>query len=354
MNTDAPEGRGKWALPRPRKAWFVACESRALKKSPLQISLYGEPIVLFRNEGGQARALLDRCAHRNVPLSGGRCVAGQIQCPYHGWQFDGEGECRKIPALIDSSAEHRGRRVPSYATTEQQGYVWLWGTPQERPSEPPFEIPLVDAPGYTTVRYVFDVEGSMFATAENALDVPHTAFLHGGWFRGLPQRPIEVVTQRFADRAQAEFIGEPAPRGLVGRILAPSGGMVTHFDRFIKPSVVQVEYALGKNRESHLMMTDMLTPLSDFKTRMHATVSLKIPWIGPLAALVARPVAIGVLKQDARVLKKQSEWTQRFEGERFVSSEVDVLGKHILRLLRDLERGESTSQTDAQRIRMLT
>ena len=38
------------------------------------------------------------------------------------------------------------------------------------------------------------------------------------------------------------------PEGLVARILSPSGGVVTHFDRFILPCITEVEYAIGRSR----------------------------------------------------------------------------------------------------------
>ena len=74
----------------------------------------------------------------------------------------------------------------------------------------------------------------LHAALENTLDVPHTAFLHGGLFRGgRPPVDIEVVVRHTADGVEAEYLGEPRPPGLAGRILAPEGGVVTHVDRFL-------------------------------------------------------------------------------------------------------------------------
>ncbi len=46
-----------------------------------------------------------------------------------------------------------------------------------------------------------------------------------------------------------------------------------------------------------------------------------------------------VLRQDAAVLRAQSDTIRRFGGEQFVSTEIDLLGPHIWRLLRDAEAG---------------
>ena len=40
----------------------------------------------------------DRCPHRLAPLSEGRIDQwGRLQCVYHGWCFNGSGNCKFIP-----------------------------------------------------------------------------------------------------------------------------------------------------------------------------------------------------------------------------------------------------------------
>ena len=71
-----------------RHYWYPVLESRRLRKRPRAVTLLGEKIVLVRAPDG-VHALDDRCPHRGVPLSMGRCVfSGMITCAYHGWTFD--------------------------------------------------------------------------------------------------------------------------------------------------------------------------------------------------------------------------------------------------------------------------
>ena len=63
--------------------WFILCTSRELGTRPLARTLQGTPLVLFRDGRGRPAALLDRCPHRNVPLSLGRVRDGQLECNYH-------------------------------------------------------------------------------------------------------------------------------------------------------------------------------------------------------------------------------------------------------------------------------
>jgi hypothetical protein len=54
-----------------------------------------------------------------------------------------------------------------------------------------------------------------------------------------------------------------------------------------------------------------------------------------------KPLALRVFQQDARILKKQTETIRAFGGEQFASTEIDVLGRHIWRLLRQAEREDA-------------
>ena len=89
-----------------RRHWWVAGTSAELARRPIARTILGTPLVLFRT-AGKAAALLDRCPHRNAPLSHGKIVEGLIECPYHGWAFDGAGECRRIPGMPSRCISHR-------------------------------------------------------------------------------------------------------------------------------------------------------------------------------------------------------------------------------------------------------
>jgi len=104
--------------------------------------LFGVPWVLFRDEHGAPACIKDSCAHRACPLSLGKVVNGQVQCAYHGWEFDGSGACTKMP----SARLCPGVAVSALPCVEKDGFVWVWpgdGPPSELP--PDFAAP---PPGY--------------------------------------------------------------------------------------------------------------------------------------------------------------------------------------------------------------
>lgn len=311
--------------------WFIACRSRELRDVPLRTTFEGRPLVLFRDREGRPGALVDRCPHRNVPLSAGKVVDGCLQCPYHGWRFRPDGECAFVPGRVE---EKRAPPATAYPCMEREGDVWIYSTPGASPSGEPFAFPFVDDPRYTTVKREITFEGSMHSVIENTLDVPHTAYLHGGLFRTEKRsNEIDVVVRRAKDRVEVEYIGEPRPSGIAGRILAPGGGIVRHYDRFIAPAVAQVEYALGET--SHFVVTTAHTPLEAFKTRLYVSITFRLPIPHWLVKLFTTPVAMRIMKQDARIVRMQRDNLALFGRDQYASTELDAFGQDILRIWRE-------------------
>ena len=342
----------RFSVARVKNHWYVAATSEELKKKPIPRAIFDTPLVLFRDEAGAPAALLDRCAHRNVPLSLGRIDDGRLVCGYHGWAYDGAGVCRDVPALC-SEPTGRARRVPRFPTRERDGFIWVYMNPEVEPTVAPFSLPHLDDPRYTTVRYAVTVEATLHATLENILDVPHTAFLHRGLFRGARRNQITAVVRRTADRVQAEFIGEPRPVGLVGSLLSPGGGEIEHYDRFILPSIAQVEYRLGER--AHVVVTSALTPVADFTTKLYAVATFRTALPDRVMKAIVTPIGMAILEQDRRMLRRQTQTVQRFGGEQYASTDVDLLGPHIWRLLRQAERGDDPPhEVFEQRISLMT
>jgi nitrite reductase/ring-hydroxylating ferredoxin subunit len=318
----------------PRRWWYPACQSSDLGRRPRSITLMDQPLALFRDNDGRPGAVVDRCAHRNAPLSLGSVHGdGCLECPYHGWRYDTTGRCTAIPGLA-SGGSSPTRDVIAHATTEQGGFVWVWGEPRAEPSGEPFPMP-----GLGGGRVVFpcDLDATLHAALENTLDVPHTAFLHRGIFRGARTKEIKAVRRSLDGGCEAEFIGEPVGLGRIqGGPL--KGKVFEHWDRFYLPSVAQVEYRV----EGWLQIfnTVLHLPLSPRRTRAWFVFE----WSTPLPPALLRPIVRlrgrQVLRQDATMLAHQSERIARFGGERFASTELDLLGNSIWRLLRQAERAE--------------
>lgn len=297
------------------------------------------PLVVFRAASGVA-ALVDRCPHRNVPLSMGRVTDdGALECGYHGWCFDGAGSCTSVPGLPSVEPDAPTRAAAAYPALERDGFVWVWSHPDSEPVGEPISLPAVDGAGSGSgsgeAVFSYDLDCTMHAALENALDVPHTAFLHKGIFRGGDVREITAVRRPIDGGVEVQYLGEPV--GL-GRFRGQKGDLeFDHWDRFLLPCVAQVEYRVeGWLR---IVNTILHLPLGPFRTRAWFVVRF---WTRFPAAVV-KPIVLArgrqILRQDARVLALQNDTIRRFGGERFTSTELDLMGNAIRRLLRGAEAG---------------
>ena len=321
----------------PRRWWYPVATAAELGARPVAVTVMDEPVVLFRDARGIARALVDRCPHRNVPLSLGRVQGdGTLQCAYHGWRFDGSGRCTAVPGLADQlPAGPSARDADSRPVRERDGVVWLWPSAEE-PTREPFTLPdLGTGPNVGEVVFRQDMACTVHASVENALDVPHTAFLHGGLFRRPGRGPtVRAVRRDVPDGVEVQYLDEPAAFGPV-RL---RGRTFDHWDRFFLPSIAQVEYRIGD--VLRIVNSILHLPLSATRTRAWFVLRFSSPLPAAVAGPIVRARGRSILRQDVEMLEQQTANVARFGGERYTSSELDLLGNAIWRLLRRAERAE--------------
>lgn len=180
---NAPSGPVADRIPLPKDAWYVGAASSQLRDAPVAITLHGAPIVLFRDADGRPHALQDRCPHRGVALSLGTLNDGTIACAYHGWRFDGAGQCRHIPSLR-ADQTIKSAPVRRYPVVEQDGYVWLWAG-DAAPVGAPLAIAGFDR--FQWLQGAMELACEAILPIENNLDICHAAFthpnMHPQWFR---------------------------------------------------------------------------------------------------------------------------------------------------------------------------
>lgn len=116
------------ASTRPHSWWALALSEQVTGAKPIPVRCGDEEVVLFRDGVGIVRALEDRCPHRRVPLSLGRITpAGELQCGYHGWIYDGAtGKCLKIPNLHGDEKVPERYGAQAYNVVERDGFVLVW------------------------------------------------------------------------------------------------------------------------------------------------------------------------------------------------------------------------------------
>lgn len=159
-----------------RNAWYVAAMAHEVGRAPLARLVAETPIVLYRTEAGRAVALHDLCVHRKAPLSLGRVVGDALQCGYHGFTFDCEGSCIRIPGQDRIPAR---ARVAAFPLVERWGWLWVWlGAPEAADAAliPGFER--LDSPGWVANTGHLHLATHYQLAVDNLLDLSHETFLH--------------------------------------------------------------------------------------------------------------------------------------------------------------------------------
>lgn len=182
----------------------------------------GEKVVVFR-DGGRAVALVDRCPHRGVELSRGRLTSdGCVECPFHGWRFDGSGACRRIPWGEVPDGRPERFAATSLPTREAGGMVWVHtSTGGEPPDEPQVPPALLDGDA-ATFRHAEEWTTHWTRAMENMLDSPHLPFVHrrtiGRMLRARARRgdrmEVEVLPRDHGFEVAWTIDGEPGGAGL--------------------------------------------------------------------------------------------------------------------------------------------
>ena len=160
--------------------WYPVCTSEELTTSPIRRRILKHNFVAFRDDAGKAAVLSDTCVHRGGALSGGKTKEdGTVQCPYHGWRFNSEGICTRIPSLGINGKIPKRARVDAYPTVDKYGLVFafLGDLPEEeRPPIMPIEEYGTD--GWRPTVQTFDVNYNYERSIENGLDPAHNEYVH--------------------------------------------------------------------------------------------------------------------------------------------------------------------------------
>ena len=278
--------------------WYRAFNSEDIQIGESKyIKIFGKDIAVFRGEDGKVNAIDAFCPHLGANLGiGGKVKGNCVECPFHGWKFDGKGTCTSIPyttSKIPNAANTNSWPVHEYADM----ICIFYHCEGEEPDY--FPIPLPEIDNGSMARYHIwqsDLDMHIQDFAENAADYAHFNYVHDDlsipfgaglfyithkvvWHSGTPSDSSQTRFSYFTDdtRVHCKFLFNiPLPQ-YVQPIVLFNGPSIVYF-RFITPLgdilLLKTFQALGplKVKVQDRIYADRLIP--SFLVRFVVTQSL--------------------------------------------------------------------------------
>jgi phenylpropionate dioxygenase-like ring-hydroxylating dioxygenase large terminal subunit len=212
--------------------WFCIGEPDEFPTGkPRAIYYLARHLVAWRDELGALHVQDAFCPHLGAHLGhGGEVKDGCIQCPFHGWTFDGDGANTNIPY---SERTNRKARLRTYPVVERNGLSMVWYHPDESVA-PMWEVPEFPEfngdPEWTRVMSTsYEIGTAIQEMAENGVDAAHFRYVHDT--ATVPE--LDSYETGFPTAAMRSSQKFPTPRGVVeGRIDSTSYGPGTSLVSF--------------------------------------------------------------------------------------------------------------------------
>jgi phenylpropionate dioxygenase-like ring-hydroxylating dioxygenase large terminal subunit len=309
-----------------RNQWYVVLESGEVGDKPVGVTRLGEKMVFWRDQAGAVRAAVDRCPHRGVALSVGKVIDGNIQCPFHGFEYDSSGQCVLIPANGRGGVIPNAMRLNSYSTFEKYGLIWLWwGNPApENLPEPEFFENLDDSFYYDSARDPWDAHYSR--VIENQLDVVHLPFVHGKTI-GRGNRTVvdgPVVAWK-GDKMLYTYVFNRLDDGTAPRKpseLSPKQSTSVHLE-FIFPNLWQNYIS------ENVRVIAAFVPVDEEHTLLYLRFYqnfMRMPLLGKLVARMAMPSNVYIAHEDRRVVVTQQPKASGLKiGEILIQGDLPII-----------------------------
>ncbi|MBF2018226.1 MAG: aromatic ring-hydroxylating dioxygenase subunit alpha [Rivularia sp. T60_A2020_040] len=165
--------------------WYPAAWGEQLKANQvIPIVIWNMAIALYRSQNGQVYAIEDACPHKGIPLHKGDVTGDNITCPYHGWQFNGNGMCTSIP-YFPKDQKLPCAKALSYAVREKYNIIWIFpGAIEDAENMELPSVPEYDDPNWLAIPIPGHFQAHFSICNENTMDVFH-GYLHKnlqGWF----------------------------------------------------------------------------------------------------------------------------------------------------------------------------
>ena len=342
----------------PRNAWYVAAWDHEVTRVPRARTVAGRPLALYRTEDGRPVALADACWHRLAPLSMGKVIGNEIQCPYHGLRYDSAGRCTHMPAqeTINPSAT-----VPSFPVVDRYRYVWVWiGDPTLADPETIPDMGQMTDPEWTGDGELIEAPCNYQLVLDNLMDLTHEEFVHTSSIGQAELSEAEFITSHTENTVKVERWMrdiEPPPfwlknmrdkfPGFSGRV---DRWQIIHFEA---PSTIRIDVGVAKagtgapegdrSQGVNGFVMNTITPATDRTSLYFWSFQRNYRLDSQLITTQLRNGVHGVFGEDERMLAAQQAAIDANPDYEFYSLNIDTGGMWVRRILDRMLAAEGRS-----------
>jgi phenylpropionate dioxygenase-like ring-hydroxylating dioxygenase large terminal subunit len=247
-----------------REYWIPACLPSELvaDATPTRLKLLGEKLIAFRDSSGRVGIMDHRCPHRCASLFFGRNESGGIQCAYHGWKFDVDGNCMEMPNIPEDQKFADRVKAKAYKVAELGGIIWVYmGKRKVAPPLPAIEV--LSLPAEELVVTCHQRDCNWLQSLEGDIDTSHFGFLHVGAVQPDDVDPNTIYRWGLIDRAPRYHVKE-TEWGTMYTAYRPAdpGNLFYRFAHFMFPCFALVPDGNFNN----MIQATLSVPLDDSHT----------------------------------------------------------------------------------------
>jgi len=276
------------------KDWYVICRKDEIEENKILLKYVFDQEIIIWKKKERIMAWENLCIHRGSRLSLGSINNGILKCAYHGWEYNQDAQCVKIPSQPDIKIPKKAC-VKSYKIIEKMNMVWI------NLSKDTNDFVNIKEFNESNFNHVASGPYIMNASApraiENFLDVAHFPFVHENHL-GVKDKPMiddyDVVSSNKGIHASNAKIFQPNPDG------TNKSGEVIYDYHVHSPFVASLGKDVSKNERFVLVF--YVTPISETESMIY---TLTLMNFGKLDDKIVRDYQDFITAQDVPIVESQ-------------------------------------------------
>ena len=276
------------------KDWYVICRKDEIDENKILLKYVFDQEIIIWKKKERIMAWENLCIHRGSRLSLGSINNGILKCAYHGWEYNQDAQCVKIPSQPDIKIPKKAC-VKSYKVIEKMNMVWI------NLSKEANDFVNIKEFNESNFNHVASGPYIMNASApraiENFLDVAHFPFVHENHL-GVKDKPMiddyDVVSSNKGIHASNVKVFQPNPDG------TNKSGEVIYDYHVHSPFVASLGKDVSKNERFVLVF--YVTPISETESMIY---TLTLMNFGKLDDKIVRDYQDFITAQDVPIVESQ-------------------------------------------------